>query len=199
MRPWLLLPLGLLALLASAADPASPEAPEAEPALGPATVKAALAAFADVAAVLQHPRCMNCHPAGDVPLQGDESRPHALQVTRFSPDVGLPCSTCHRETGLDQPHLPPANPHWSMPPANQVFEGRSVQQLCLQLRDPARTGGRDLAALLEHVEHDSLVLYGWSPGLGLSVPELSHEGFVARFRTWVEAGAPCGITDDTHR
>jgi len=199
MRPWLLLPLLLLGLLVSGADPASPEAPEVEPALDAATTEAALAAFADVAAVLKHPRCMNCHPAGDVPLQGDESRPHALQVTRFSPSVGLPCSTCHREKGLDQPNLPPANPHWSMPPANQVFEGRSVQELCLQLNDPTRTGGRDLQALLEHVEHDSLVLYGWSPGPGRSVPKLSHSDFVAQFRTWVAAGAPCALTDDIDR
>jgi hypothetical protein len=29
-------------------------------------------AFMDVYKVLTSPRCMNCHPAGDVPLQGDD-------------------------------------------------------------------------------------------------------------------------------
>jgi len=182
----------LLLLLAAPilAAPDDPVAPTDDVAVS-VTAEEGIAAFAEVAAVLQHPRCMNCHPAGDIPLQGDASTPHRLQITRFSPEVGLPCSTCHRERGLEFPNLPPANPHWSMPPANQVFQGRSVRQLCLQLNDPEQTGGRDLAALLHHVQHDSLVLYGWSPGPGRSVPGISHQDFVERFRTWVSAGAPC--------
>ena len=35
-------------------------------------------AFKKVYAVLQSPRCMNCHPSGDIPLQGDDSRLHAM-------------------------------------------------------------------------------------------------------------------------
>ncbi|MEJ7604146.1 MAG: hypothetical protein WKG01_40145, partial [Kofleriaceae bacterium] len=38
--------------------------------------EAGLVAFETVRAVLQHPRCQNCHPAGDAPLQGDEGRLH---------------------------------------------------------------------------------------------------------------------------
>jgi hypothetical protein len=34
-------------------------------------------AFLQVYKVLMSPRCMNCHPAGDQPLQGDDSRLHA--------------------------------------------------------------------------------------------------------------------------
>lgn len=170
-----------LLLLAIPAWAGPPVAPEAE----------AVAAFTQVASVLQHPRCMNCHPAGDVPLQGDASLPHTMQIRRTSPAVGLPCSTCHREQGLDLPNLPPASPHWRLPPANQVFEGRSLGELCRQLNDPTRTGGRDLAALLAHVSHDELVLWGWTPGGGRSVPPLSHEAFVAAFGTWVAAGGPC--------
>src|SRR5678815_5122536 len=33
-------------------------------------------AFMDVYKVLMSPRCMNCHPSGDVPLQGDDSHIH---------------------------------------------------------------------------------------------------------------------------
>lgn len=32
----------------------------------------AIASFDTVRAVLQSPRCVNCHPQGDQPLQGDE-------------------------------------------------------------------------------------------------------------------------------
>jgi hypothetical protein len=149
------------------------------------------AAFLDVVRVLQSPRCVNCHPDGDIPLQRDEGALHGMQISRRSPEVGLPCSTCHREVGLDLPGLPPANPNWHLPPRNQVFQGRTPAQLCAQLKDPETTGGRDLAALLHHVSEDSLVLWGWSPGGGRTVPPLTHEVFVQRFITWVEAGAPC--------
>ncbi|MEO0604821.1 MAG: hypothetical protein AAF211_25540, partial [Myxococcota bacterium] len=80
-------------------------------------------AFADVARVLQSPRCLNCHPAGDVPLQGDASRPHPMRITRNSADVGLPCATCHRPVAYDLPGLPPGDPAWRLAPASQVFEG----------------------------------------------------------------------------
>jgi hypothetical protein len=33
-------------------------------------------AFETVRAVLQHPRCQNCHPEGDAPLQGDDGHAH---------------------------------------------------------------------------------------------------------------------------
>ena len=36
--------------------------------------------FMEIAQVLQSPRCMNCHPAGDAPLQTDESRREDLAV-----------------------------------------------------------------------------------------------------------------------
>lgn len=181
--------------VAFAEDPVEEEPCGEEPCEAPApseeAVAAARAAFPAVASVLQHPRCLNCHPDGDAPLQTDASTPHKMGVTRDSPDKGLPCNTCHREQGLALEGLPPANPHWHMPPANQVFQGLSPAALCAQLNDPERTGGRDLDALLEHVSHDSLVLYGWDPGPGRSTPPLSHADFVAAFSTWVEGGGAC--------
>src|SRR5262245_4652340 len=43
---------------------------------------ASRAAFLEVYKVLMHPRCLNCHPSGDAPLQGDESHPHIQNVRR---------------------------------------------------------------------------------------------------------------------
>src|SRR5438445_602908 len=43
---------------------------------------AAAAAFEAMLPVLRHPRCMNCHSAGDFPRQGDDSHPHAMNVRR---------------------------------------------------------------------------------------------------------------------
>lgn len=153
-------------------------------------------AFTDVARVLQSPRCKNCHPAGDRPLQGDAGRPHAMNISRASVDAGLPCTTCHQVRNVDVLGLlrgPPGAPHWGLPPRDMpmVFEGLSVRALCEQLREPARNGGKSLAELTEHVAHDPLVLWGWKPGGRRTKPPLTHARFVAAFRTWVDSGAEC--------
>jgi hypothetical protein len=72
-----------------------------------------------------------------------------------------------------------------------IFQGRSPTALCEQLRDPSRNGGKDLTALLEHVEHDPLVLWGWQPGGKRTLPPMSHEAFVRAFRAWVNADGAC--------
>jgi hypothetical protein len=48
------------------------------------------AIFGEAAKVLTHPRCMNCHPATDRVLQGDDNHPHQPVATRDTP-----CVTCH--------------------------------------------------------------------------------------------------------
>jgi hypothetical protein len=40
---------------------------------------AAARAFLEASQVFFHPRCVNCHPAGDAPLQGDNMRPHSCR------------------------------------------------------------------------------------------------------------------------
>ena len=90
----------LVAVLVFAAGFLSTGARAAEPAKAVKPVEAAAtaeAAFLDVVKVLQSPRCMNCHPNGDAPLQGDDSRVHAMGITRDIETVGLECQTCHRE------------------------------------------------------------------------------------------------------
>jgi hypothetical protein len=36
------------------------------------------AIFGEIGKLLTHPRCMNCHPAGDHPLQGADKHEHGL-------------------------------------------------------------------------------------------------------------------------
>src|SRR5262245_21189046 len=50
---------------------------------------ASRAAFLAVYPVLMHPRCMNCHPKGDQPLQGDDSHIHVQNVRRGPDGKGL--------------------------------------------------------------------------------------------------------------
>ena len=155
--------------------------------------------FAPIRSVLQHPRCQNCHIPGDAPLQYDRGTPHAQNVRRGTDGrgmVGMECSTCHQRRNPPESYgalAPPGAPNWHVPPGNtkMVFIGLSPRDLCLVLREGKTNGGKSLAQLTIHVREDKLVLWGWEPGGGRSVPPLTHEEFVGAFKEWVSAGAPC--------
>lgn len=158
-----------------------------------------LAAFETVKAVLQHPRCQNCHIPGDAPLQFDQGLPHAMNVLR-GPDgdgsIGLSCATCHGEANPPAAwgaYMPPGAPNWRLPPPSDkmVFIGLSSGELCRRLKDPAQNGGRDFDALTQHVADDDLVGWGWNPGVGRAPVPIPRDEFVAKFKEWIAAGAPC--------
>jgi hypothetical protein len=44
-----------------------------------------MALFSEAGKVLQHPRCLNCHPATERPTQTDRMRPHQPLVPRSWP------------------------------------------------------------------------------------------------------------------
>jgi mono/diheme cytochrome c family protein len=153
-------------------------------------------AWGDVYKVLMSPRCMNCHPVGDRPLQTDESRPHAMNISRKSLDNGLRCATCHRDKNADElgvPGGPPGAPHWGLPAKEMplIFEGRSERELCLQMKRPGDNAYKSLDQLMHHVTEDPLVLWGWEPGGDRTKPPLSHEAFVEAFDAWVASGGAC--------
>ena len=149
--------------------------------------------FLPIYRVLQSPRCVNCHPAGDAPHTGDEGRRHRMNISRRSPEAGLPCSTCHRTHNAPFEHGPPGVPGWGMPPADHPmpFEKRSAHDLCEQLKDPHQNGGKSLADLHGHFAKDAVVLWAWDPGPGRSVPPMAHADLVRQVDTWVAKGAPC--------
>lgn len=155
---------------------------------------ASKAAFMDVYKVLMSPRCMNCHPKGDAPLQGDDSHVHTMDVTRGTDGKGLyamKCTNCHQAANTPGPNMPPGNVVWHLPPADMpmVFEGRTPAELAAQLKDPDQNGHKTLQQLIEHVSHDKLVLWGWNPGEGRTKPPLAHAVFAQRFKEWVTKGA----------
>ena len=129
-----------------------------------------VALFEEAGKVLLHPRCVNCHPAGDRPLQNTNMQPHDPLVVR-GPDgfgaTGMRCTTCHGAENYD-PAGVPGHPRWHLAPIEMAWEGKTLGAICEQVKDPARNGGKSMAELVEHMESDSLVGWGWSPAPGAS-------------------------------
>jgi len=150
-------------------------------------------AFLRVYKVLMSPRCMNCHPSGDIPLQGDDSHLH-LQGVKRGPDgkglYALKCSNCHQAANTAGLNMPPGVPDWHLPPPamRMVFQGRSPHDLALQMLDPKRNGGKSRKDLIEHMKTD-LVRWAWQPGEGRTKPPLSYEDFTTQFKLWIDKGA----------
>lgn len=154
---------------------------------------ASVKAFEKVYTVLMSPRCMNCHPSGDVPLQGEDSHLHEMFPKRGADGKGLyamKCTNCHQPTNSPGLHTPPGNPNWHLPPANMkmVFQGRTANQLARQLVDPKQNGNKSMKQLLEHAD-DELVVAGWNPGEGRKLPPMSYAEFKKAWTTWINTGA----------
>jgi cytochrome c5 len=174
----------------------SSAAPAIAMALPDADAAAAKAAFERAYPVFVSPRCQNCHPVGDAPLQGDDSHVHAQYVKR-GPDgqgvYGMTCHTCHQDANLPGANMPPGNPKWGLPPPKMkmVFVGKTAGELCRQLKDPKQNGGRTIAQIITHVSSDDLVGWGWNPGDGRTLPPLSRPDFAAAMKEWADNGAAC--------
>jgi hypothetical protein len=152
-----------------------------------------VALFLEMGKVLQHPRCVNCHPAGDRPLQTDSMRPHEPLVVRGADGHGAPgmrCETCHHAANFDPAHVP-GHPQWHLAPIEMAWEGKTLTQICEQIKDPRRNGGKGMAELLHHLGEDSLVGWGWAPGAGRTPVPGTQKEFGALAKAWADAGAPC--------
>jgi len=152
-----------------------------------------VALFREAGKVLQGPRCLNCHPAGDRPTQTDRMTPHRPLVIRGADGhgaPGLPCNACHQASN-DADSGVPGNLQWRLAPASMAWAGRSLGEVCRQIRDPARNGGRDTAALLRHMSEDSLVGWAWSPGGRRSPAPGTQAEFGAVLKAWADSGAYC--------
>ena len=157
----------------------------------PAERSAAL--FVEAGKVLLHPRCVNCHPAGDRPLQGDAGALHEPWVRRGRDGfgvAGLRCQACHQAENYDAVAMP-GHPNWHLAPAEMAWEGRSLGQICAQIKDRERNGGKSLEQIVDHMAHDSLVGWGWSPGVGRTPAPGTQAEFGELIKAWAETGAKC--------
>jgi hypothetical protein len=151
------------------------------------------ALFAEMSRVITHPRCVNCHPAGDSPHQRLAMEPHDPPVVRGPADrgvVGMECAGCHQDRNQAHTRVPGA-PEWHLAPIAMAWEGKTVAAICAQLKDPARNGGKTLAQIVEHAEHDPLVAWGWAPGADREPVPGTQAQFGALAAAWVATGAAC--------
>ena len=152
-----------------------------------------IALFQEAGKVLQHPRCLNCHPVNDRPTQTDRVEPHRPWVVRGVDGrgaPGLPCSACHHAANFDAAEVP-GSTAWRLAPASMGWQGRSLGAICTQIKDPARNGGKDMAALLDHISGDSLVGWAWRPGGRRTPAPGTQAEFGALMRGWAANGAVC--------
>ena len=151
------------------------------------------AIFTELGKVLTHPRCVNCHPAGDRPRQADVSRPHQPPVWRGADGYGLPamhCPICHTRANFD-PAGVPGNAIWHLAPREMAWEGKTLGEICAQIKDPARNGNRSPHDLIEHIGDDHLVGWAWAPGYGRRPVPGTQKQARALVEAWVNTGAAC--------
>ena len=151
------------------------------------------ALFTELGKVLQHPRCINCHPAGDRPRQGNASRLHQPPVERGADGFGLPamrCPICHQRANFEPARMP-GHPQWHLAPREMGWEGKTLGEICAQLKDPERNGGRSLDDLVHHIGGDPLVGWTWAPGFGREPAPGTQERAGTLAGAWVKTGAAC--------
>jgi hypothetical protein len=149
--------------------------------------------------VLSHPRCTNCHVgSNNRPMWSEPGhvspRPHGMNVDAGESRIGaetLPCGTCHGRANVEIPHGPPGAENWMLPPAEMQWFGKTSAEICSQIKDSKRNGGRSIEAIALHISDDKLVRWGWAPGPGRAPAPYSTEQLASFFRLWHEEGEPC--------
>lgn len=151
------------------------------------------ALFVEAGKVIQSPRCLNCHPNGERPTQGNDMHLHLPMVVRGADDKGataLRCTTCHQAKNFE-PSGVPGHPLWHMAPREMAWQGKSLAQICEQIKDPKRNGGKSLAQIHEHMATDSLVGWGWQPGAHRAPAPGTQAQFGEIVDAWIKTGAIC--------
>src|ERR1700761_2813704 len=155
------------------------------------------ALFVEIGKLLTHPRCLNCHPAGDHPLQGADGREHMPPVWRGDTGhLATDCSGCHADhnTTLHEAATYksiPGHPRWAVAPISMAWEGKSIGDICRQLKDVNLNGGRDLAQLQDHIASDDLVGWAWNPGEGREAAPGAQQEAEQLVKALIDSGAEC--------
>jgi hypothetical protein len=72
-----------------------------------------------------------------------------------------------------------------------AWQGKTAGEICAQIKDPARNGGRSLQEITTHMATDSLVGWAWAPGFGRTPAPGTQRELGALIEAWVKTGAVC--------
>ncbi len=100
------------------------------------------------------------------------------------------CPICHLQANFN-PAGVPGNPIWHLAPREMAWEGKTLGEICAQIKDPARNGNRAVEALVEHIGEDHLVGWAWAPGYGRQPAPGTQKEAGALVEAWVKTGAVC--------
>ena len=98
------------------------------------------------------------------------------------------CTTCHGSANFDPGHVP-GHPTWHVAPIELAWQGKSLSEICQQIKDPKRNGDKTIDELIHHMAEDSLVGWGWAPGAGREPAPGTQKDFGALIKAWAESGA----------
>ncbi len=152
-----------------------------------------VAYFTELGKVLTHARCVNCHPAGDKPRQGDMARLHQPPVERGADGHGLAsmrCSNCHQKANFEPARMP-GHSEWHLAPREMGWEGKTLGHICNQIKDRKRNGNRSLEEIAHHIGTDTLVGWAWAPGGGRQPAPGTQQQAGALVEAWIKTGAAC--------
>ncbi len=151
------------------------------------------ALFTEAGKVIESPRCLNCHPVTRRPTQGDDLHAHVPPMREGAP--GMPCSSCHGgstvATLASSIESIPGHPHWSLAPVSMAWQGKSLPEICEQIKDRARNGGRSLVQIHEHMPQ----IRSWA-GLGTQAtgepqPRALRRSLAPLCKPRISTGAHC--------
>lgn len=192
-----------VSLVATAADEKIEINPPAE---GSVSEEEGLQAWSRIFEVTSHPRCSNCHTGeSDRPMWSGPSygktRVHGMNIQAGNSRIGaetILCSTCHTtkqedwEQANEVAHAAPrVAMNWALAPKHAAWFGQSTETICNQLRNPETNGGRSVLEIAEHLNHDLILHWAWTPGGGREPAPYSLQEHVNDILAWGVAGMPC--------
>ena len=72
-----------------------------------------------------------------------------------------------------------------------AWEGTTLGEICEQMKDPRRNGGRPVVDLIHHIGSDTLVGWASAPGPGRQPAPGTQRIAGALIEAWVDTGAVC--------
>lgn len=154
--------------------------------------------FKEAGKVIQNPRCLNCHPVTRIPTQGDQLKPHIPPIiagAKGDATLGIVCGTCHQSGNIktfgEDIKSVPGHEHWVLAPEEMAWQGKTLGEICEQIKDKGRNGDRSLEEIHHHMAEDALVGWAFNPGEGRSPAPGNQKIFGELIRAWIDTGAHC--------